>query len=156
MLYEEFFSRRYKKSVYKSLAEYDIFFRDFTPEEKLKLRQMLPIQTSMDPTAKFISDQKYGIWDQEALEKNQITTLDWLVWVDSSYSRKILDMSKVYICFRQDVLNVERIPIIRKEYGDIRSFMNYFYLYYQPKQSAKPADIERELKAYFGRLVKPN
>lgn len=155
-LYEEFFSRRYKKSIYKSLAEYDIFFRDFAPEEKLKLRQLLPRETSMDPTTKYVSDPKYGIWDQDALEKNQITTLDWLVWVDSSYSRKILDMSKVYICFRQDVLNVERIPIIRKEYGDIRSFMNYFYLYYQPRQSAKPADIERELKAYFGRLVRPN
>lgn len=155
-LYEEFFSRQYKKSVYKSLAEYDTFFRDFTLEEKGKLRQLLPSETSVDPTTKYISDPKYGIWDQDTLEKNQITTLGWLVWIDSSYSRKILDMSKVYICFRQDVLNVERIPIIRKEYGNIQNFRNYFYLYYQPKQSAKPADIERELKAYFGRLVRPN
>lgn len=155
-LYEEFFSRRYKKSVYKSLAEYDIFFGDFTAEEKLKLRQQLPYETSMDPTTKYISDPKYGIWDQDSLEKNQITTLEWLVWVDSSYSRKMLDMSKVYICFHQDVLNVKRIPIVRKEHGDINNFMNYFYLYYYPKQSAESSDVERELKDYFGRLVKSN
>lgn len=155
-LYEEFFSRRYKKSVYKSLAEYDIFFHDFTPEEKLKLRQLLPKETSMDPTARYISDPKYGIWDEEALKKNEVTTLDWLVWVDSSYSRKMLDMSKVYICFRQDVLNVERIPIVRKEHGDIHSYMNYFYLYYHPKQSAEPSEVEKQLRKYFRKLVKAN
>jgi len=153
-LYEEFFSRRYKKSVYKSLAEYDIFFRDFTKQEQLRLRQLLPRETSMDPTVRYISDPKYGIWDQEVLEQNRITSLKWLVWVDASYSRKMLDMSKVYICFRKDVLNVERVPIIRKEYGDINSFMNYFYLYYQPKSSAKPSDIEQELQSYFRRLIR--
>lgn len=154
ILYEEFFSRRYKKSVYKSLAEYDLFFHDFTTEEKIKLRQLLPKETSIDPTAKYVSDPKYGTWDQDMLEKNQITTLEWLVWVDPSYNRKMLDMSKVYICFQQDVLNVERIPIIRKEHGDIQNFMNYFYLYYRPKQSVKPSDVERELKAYLSKLAK--
>lgn len=155
-LYEEFFSRRYKKSVYKSLAEYDIFFHDFTAEEKIKLRQLLPNETSVDPAARYVSDPKYGTWDQDTLEQKQIYTLEWLVWVDSSYNRKMLDMSKVYICFQQDVLNVERIPIIRKEHGDIQNFMNYFYLYYRPKQSVKLSDIESELKAYFGRLVRPD
>ena len=159
ILYHEFFSRKYKKSVYKSLAEYDIFFSEFTPDEKARLRQLLPQVTQCNLVEHITDAPKYGFWEGKELKKTGLAEkLKCLMWVDASYSKKLLDVSKVYICFGQNTLNVERLPILKKDQENINTYGNYFYLYYEWKSpemgdASDNTMISKALIRYFKKLL---
>ena len=163
-LYDEYFSRQYKMSVYKTLVEFDVFFQDFSTAAKEQIRNKLPQITKASFVPKAIVSSKYGVWESEELKKIGVPFLDCLMWVDPSYTRKMLDMDKMYLLFSdKSIVNVERLPMIRNGNRTVNTGnLYYFYLYYHIDDSKIPsemgfskavAEIKEKLLEYFYKLT---
>jgi HD superfamily phosphohydrolases len=157
-LFRELFSRKYKKSLYKSLAEYDIFFADFTIAERQKIRNhFATISSSTEVRPEYLT---FGfVPDTEIKKMSEISDLDLsflkdMVWVDASYKQKKMDFRQIYCIFQDEKVTMERLDLLSKQAPVTNnSTKHYFYLYYEIdcKESRKDtADvIKKALHIYL-------
>lgn len=161
-LFKELFERRYKKSLYKSLAEYDLFFVDFTIEARQRIRNYLAtISSSPEMRPEYLS---FGfVPDKEIKNISETSGIDLsflrdLVWVDASYKQKKMDFRQIYCIFHDETVTMERLDLLSKQAPVTNnSTKHYFYLYYEidPKESKNDvADIiKKALHIYFYKVI---
>lgn len=130
----ELLRRKYKKSLFKSLAEYDMLFNSFSTEYKLRIFWIF--QESIDPNLSVKG--KYGITagtvkydllkdicDHSNIDINNIGSL---VWIDADYKRKKLDPKRTYIVFSNETTAMSKIELLNT--AAIQTKIEaYFYLY---------------------------
>jgi HD superfamily phosphohydrolase len=124
-LYSEFSSHKYKRSLFKSLADYDRYFSDFSESDKknimIFLKQKLKISGCIFDS--------YGYFKDKKLLKG----LKSLMWVDASLLLKEPNLKNIFINFSTtEILSLDKIPLLNA--NSIAKTKNYyFYIYYQPK-----------------------
>jgi len=153
-LYNEFSSRRYRASLYKSPVEFDLVFDKFDDIKKQEMRDHLErisivlsedekpeIRYNNKEAIKFITFLKYGEINSEVLgemqfEQKKLSDLvDNIIWVSSNPSLKRPSPSSIFITFNnkeKPVTTMDRLKILKLE--DFKFDQKYyFYLYYKEK-----------------------
>jgi len=134
-LYNEYKSRKYKKSLFKTLAEYDLFFIDFTPSEKDRLKIILA-------RGKGTEQKTYGDIETGFHVEYGINSL---LWIDANLSIKQVESGKIFINFGENKFyTLEQISILSEENVAKRD-NPYFYVYYnysENNQKVNPMSVE--------------
>lgn len=171
-LLEELFTRKYKKSLYKSLAEYDLYFEKYDKETKIKLQEYINSHLISSPSNSkpyIESSQKgqycVGYFKPKPIEqineklndlirkefpnndeKTEKLKLYNLVYVAVDYKRKQFDTLKAFIDMKDDIIPISQIPLLESQTDKAapNGFNTYFYLYY--KASSTPINPENESK----------
>lgn len=170
-LFEELISRKYHRSLYKSLAEYDLFFDCYSLTEKMEIRRQLEIISEIPPTDDLkatVESLKYGYIKKENLKKmksDEIALskiLEDMIWIASKPSIKRADPTKILIVFKKEdkIVSMDRLPILSSDDAPMDQ-NHYFYLYYKVK-SGLPKDVEdripeiikKALISYLDKLLK--
>lgn len=151
-LIDQLFSRKYNKSLYKSLAEYELVFNSFTEEQKLEALKKLKVQT--DSTKPLLSEFKSknlnsGYLKSDCVEKiNEIIksvvskegstseelniNLTEVLYVITEFKQKNLNPNKVYLDMGDEILPISQIPLLLESHiTNKNSKNNYFYIYYK-------------------------
>ena len=158
-LISEIMSRTYKHSLYKSLAEFDLFFENTTKEQMEDIVNSLATHT--DTEKPYLSNlekidqgstlNRYiaGYLDNDILEKinsrlNEYSQpeLNNILYVYANYKSKKLNVEKVYINVNGNIVTMDDIDILNKQSQiDLNNKKQYyFYLYYELKEEEKEVD----------------
>lgn len=136
-LLEELFTRSYKKSIWKSLAEYDIIFQKFNDKQKMNISNALSdiIREDM-PNVK----DKDGLFSAgflkqkfiDSLKQNpEFSGLNCLVYAKAGYSMKKTDVFNTFLLMGKEAVSMDRIQLLKnKDKITQRNTAHYFYLYY--------------------------
>lgn len=144
-LLEEYYTRNYKKSLWKSFAEYRIFFSEFSESEKTKLQELLKQYSK--PVMNL-----YGCFVDE-WEKEFITFgMKNVIWVDAKSNLKVLNPDSTCILFKDKTLNYRTVTLDKDV--QIEQELRLFYIYYEetslPLDSTKfKSFIRDQLKSFM-------
>lgn len=139
-LVEQLFSRRYYKSLYKSLAEFELVFSSFTENQKARALSKLRANTNYDMPSLKDDEFMAGYVNNESIEKiNKIVEekgknikLTQLLYIVTEFKQKRLDPNKVYFDMLNEILPLSQIPIISTNSIEReKNTYKYFYLYYE-------------------------
>ncbi|MCM1514667.1 MAG: HD domain-containing protein [Anaeroplasma bactoclasticum] len=171
-LIQELMERKYKSSLYKSLAEFDLFFEQTTDEQMTKIVNMLRKRTdeSMPLLGRYedIQDvKKYssGYLVESIIEKINSDLKDkfpkirlkTLLYICVEYKMKTLKTEKIYINMGDKVVTMSDINLLEKQSKVNESNKNYFYFYYEiedikidnkAKESEEDTNMEELEKTY--------
>lgn len=126
MLLDELLTRKYKVSLWKSFAEYNLFFSDFSDSEKDSLFRLMKDNS-------VCSSGKYGYLNPEWSQKFHEFGLDNVVWVEAVYKIKKFDSNKIYFAFKDRVLTFGTATSASADQNI--EHHNFFYIYYIPSKS---------------------
>lgn len=165
VLLTELFTRNYKISLYKSLAEYDLFFEKYDQTTKNKLKEYVSSQLidSNKPTIKVNPkngkfSHNVGYFKNNELSKineklkniieanclNEAGQKEYynlkvkeLVYVSAGYKMKQLETLKTFIDMKDDIVPISQIPLLEAQTKkhEQNTSNPYFYLYYQVDES---------------------
>ncbi len=146
----ELLSRKYKNSLWKSLAEYDLLFEEFTDLNKQKILHFFAQNIEKEKpnvfngnyyTAGFIREELLSFLKKS---NSLIDEVKNIIFVAASYSRKYTDIYNTFILINNDVVPMDRIQILTdKIKTSYRNTPYYFYLYYDTFSNDK-ISIEAE------------
>lgn len=123
-LLEEYYTRNYKKSLWKSFAEFNIFFSSFTSSEKNRLYNFLLANSSNE-----MADQ-FGYLNMDGMQKEFIKYgMQNVVWVKAGNENKLLDLDKTHISFKNSTFNLR--TVMKDDSTKIESQSLFFYIYYE-------------------------
>lgn len=160
-LCNELFNRRYKISLYKSLAEYDLVFQVFSDKEKIAAKQFFfdhcdtekyPYISGSQMKAGFFNDSLLEIIKKDKNLKN----ITRIVIVDASYSVKLTDVNNVFIKFNNNVAAISEIPLLSNQISKIGDTNQYFYIYFETDEldCEKVNSESRHLKQVLVEIIK--
>ncbi len=130
---KEYYTRKYKKSLWKSYAEFNIFFSGFTDAEKKELLKQFE-QNSSYQLAK-----QYGYLSESWEKAFNSFGLKNVVWVNGDSKLKHLDPDKTYVRFKdisltyRTVDSIDNVRLIEK--------LNLFYIYYDAIDESHAVNI---------------
>ena len=167
-LVEQLFSRKYNRSLYKSLAEFELVYDAFTIKQKSDALKTLQLKT--DPAKPFLG-KKMGkeyfagyLKNSAVKEINDIVNTVWgktneinisqIVYVVTEFKQKMLNPNNVYLDMMDEVLPISQIPILSKNHiANMGSKGKYFYLYYKEESGnttpEKTRCIKEAIRKYF-------
>lgn len=164
-LIEQLFSRVYNRSLYKSLAEFELVFDSFTSEQKLDALKKL--QALTDSTKPFLGDKKkknylagylksdavveinenIKVLAEAAGEHLQEINLSQVVYVVTEFKQKMLNPNNVYLDLIDEILPISQIPLLFKNnIANKGAIEKYFYLYYKDDDSNMSPEKTRIIK----------
>lgn len=143
-LFNEYYTRKYKKSLWKSYAEFSMFFSGFTNEE-VRLIYYKLVESSHGDERKnygYISGDVENVFLECGMQN--------VVWVNGDVKHKTLQPDRVFVLFNEGVFTYRTIS----SSNDIRFYTktDIFYLYYETVEG-KEVDVKR-LKEFFGNVTK--
>ena len=141
-LLKEYYTRKYKKSLWKSSAEFEIFFGNFSVKEKEQLFNLI-MSNSRDGIG-----NKFEYFSEEWENRFEQLGMKNVVWVNGSSKIKELKEDETYIAFKDGVYSLKTVSI-GKQRED--TTLKLFYLYYEPMAK----DLERrKIRAFFKEELK--
>jgi len=166
-LCRELLERKYKFSLYKSLAEYDLLFESFTDKERESILEYID-QHKRDDRPQVLDDSVVmaGYLDDEilnALRKCEgLSGLTSMVFARVNYKEKTMDANETFIeIYPEKVATISEIPLLARRVSRAAAVKNYyFYLYYETTcptatERKKEAALLRDaVKAYFTEMCK--
>lgn len=175
-LFKEIVNRTYKKSVYKSLAEFELFFEDYREDKKKRLIKLFDefleapyIETNNGEDGKYLSgyfnkvalsaindeirkeyeNAKNSDYEDKAYNKKcKDLELTELVYVSAGYKMKQLETLNTYIAMKDESVPISQIPILEEQTkkAEQKSGNYYFYLYYSTNKSKDYLSQGEEIK----------
>lgn len=137
-LCEDLFSRKYMRSLYKSLAEFDLLFERITSDERMDMKSYLNNNLSdTSPGYAFKEAQRIGYLKEsivESIKDNANHRLDHIteiVYVDADYKYKILNTDETFIDLKGSIATLGEIPLLSNKSRIDSDITYYFYLYYR-------------------------
>lgn len=161
-LCEELLSRKYKRSLFKSLAEFDLLFEDFTDEQKVRLKRKMEaavdkknlwVIENTNVTGGFFKDEIV----EELKQQGRISNVTDIVYVDASYKRKYLNTRETFVVIHGEAISVDKILLTDKRKLDENNNPAYFYLYYNSttetieERKREKEDIIKAIREYAKR-----
>jgi len=147
-LIDQLLRRNYRISLYKSLAEYDHLFSDFSVKDKRAIHNWLGDHTD-EPNK--IEDKQLmtigGFVEQNMLNEikkiaqEELDIIEDLVWVDSGYWKKEMNPRDVYIVFpgeRHEHTLLGDIELFKDKLLKDEERAHYFYIYYSIRKDMLP------------------
>ncbi len=177
-LLEELFSRKYKKSLYKSLAEYDLYFEKYDKSTKLQLQKyinsnLISYSENGKPYIRSLKEKEFsvGYFDQTAIDQinekikesinqeiqtnnhtsdnvKEIKLCD-MVYVAVDYKRKQFDSLKAFVDMKDDIVPISQIPLLESQTSKTNPNGTNTYFYIYYKTLSSNTDSETE-----GKLIK--
>lgn len=135
-LLREYYTRNYKKSLWKSYAEFEILFSDFSNDEKRKLLELFKTYSTNQ-----IFDQ-YGYLDSSWESEFNSFGMKNVVWVNGDSKLKALNPDSTSILFSDDIILNYRTVAIEKDIQTEQKLM-LFYLYYNIVDGYKQVDKDK-------------
>lgn len=145
-LCDELLSRTYKRSLYKSLAEYDLLFEPFTVEQRLDIKSYLADHSRQDRprllddgiiTAGYLDDELL-----KQLEEYGVSGIVSLVFVDASYRSKKNNPHDTLIVMGKEIVSIDRIPLLARNMAAPESTAHYVYFYFETDETSGKQDKE--------------
>ena len=164
-LIEQLFSRAYNRSLYKSLAEFELVYDSFTVEQKLDALKKLQAQT--DSTKPFLGDKKKKNYLAGYLKSDAVAEInekikciaeatEWhaqeinlsqVVYVVTEFKQKMLNPNNVYLDMIDEILPISQIPLLSKNHiANKGAKEKYFYLYYKDDNAETSPEKTRFIK----------
>lgn len=122
-LLNEYYTRTYKRSLWKSFAEYGIFFSDFSDSEKMKLYDLI-----LKYARGAVIDQ-YGYFNDEWESAFNRFGMQNVVWVNADSKLKVLNPDNTCILFKDATLNYRTVTLEKDV--QIEQKLSLFYIYYE-------------------------
>lgn len=160
-LCEELLSRKYKVSLYKSLAEYDLLFESFTETQRDNIRIYLCDHIRQDmPLVMEEGDILAGYLDENImseLKKNKgLDNIGGIVCVCASYKANKLNVDETFIEMNEgSVAPISEIPLLSDRVTQSKNSTYYFYLYYDTstkdikERRRESLSLKEAIKTYF-------
>lgn len=148
-LLQEFFTRQYRVSIWKSYSEFRQFFDFLTAYQKEQLRKIVSLNSNCNVKTKG-EQYQYGYFSGEWKVKLEELGFYSPIWVNASSKMKNIDVAKTYIQFKDKTLTYKYA--LSDENSQIIKPLNFFYLYYRAKPNSTP-DI-RGLKDFLFNKIK--
>lgn len=163
-LCNELLCRKYKISLWKSLAEYDLIFEVFSESEKLQIKNFLAF--NIQDTLPYVFDKGFsaGYIDKKILTilRNQYSCFKKvknIVFVEASYKQKNTDPHNTFVIMNNEVAPMDKIPLLVDRIKlSQRNTSHYFYLYYDLVQGEALSSLDHEqlqcsLKDFFEKNI---
>ena len=163
-LCNELLCRKYKISLWKSLAEYDLIFEAFSENEKLEIKNFLA--GNVEITLPYVYDKGFsaGFINKILLTilKNQyncFSKVKNMVFVEASYKQKNTDPHNTFVIMNNEVAPMDKIPLLVDRIKiSQRNTSHYFYVYYDLLECQLISKQEHEqlkccLKDFFERNI---
>lgn len=168
-LVEQLFSRVYNKSLYKSLAEFELVFNSFTVDQRLDALKKLRLKT--DTAKPLLGGKKTytaGYLNAKAINEingiieglapnndKQTCTIKELLYVVTEFKQKQLDPNSVYLDFVDEILPISQIHLLSSNRIETQKIKNqYFYLFYKCDGVETPGEvgvIKEAIKKYLSK-----
>ncbi|MDR2720415.1 MAG: HD domain-containing protein [Nitrososphaerota archaeon] len=132
-LLTEYFTRNYKTSLWKSYAEYNIFFSFLSDIEKRNLEKLLFTKSTKPDFT------QYGYFEKEWADKLKTFGLQNVVWVNTNSKLKALNPDNTCILFNETTLNYRTVTL-SQDIPDPQK-MEFFYLFYE-KSSGHNVNVD--------------
>lgn len=147
-LFREFVCRKYKVSLYKSLAEYDLLFETFSLDEKFSAKRTLLNHCTLDLLSVGGGQLSAGYLDKYILSQvknhSDLANIQNIIFVDASYSEKKIDVNNTFIRFNDSsIAAISEIPLLSNKISKVGKTNHYFYLFFDTKSST-PNEIKHE------------
>jgi len=150
-LCNELLERNYKKSLYKSLAEYDLLFEQYNEKQRSKIHSLLRENTDKSKPFVSIGNEILGGYVDSILDNlkeedkgKHLSNITHLIFVDASYKLKRLNPSKIFIVFNDGTSSLDKIPLLNDQLKtSLNSTADYFYLYFS-SSSCNSDDVREE------------
>lgn len=167
-LYDELFSRKYKYSIYKSLAEFDLLFQNFSDENKMLIRKLFldNIEESVCCLDNDKREKKAGYLKENFIIDlkdfavhnglDYINYLKDIVFVEATYKAKPINPHNTLIVMGDRVAAMEEIPLLKdKSFAIPKNTSYYFYLYYTVESTCdvEIAVVTLEMKEMLRKYV---
>lgn len=164
VLCQELLTRKYKISLYKSLAEYDLMFESFPTYVRMDIKQYLFDHCDRElPCVNAAEGVSAGYLQLEIMKElwslGMPESVTSLIYVDASYKAKRIDTDKTFIVMKQDeVVSVSEIPLLSERVVKSGNTSYYFYLYCGMAAEAEVNQhtleaIKGALKTHFKNIV---
>lgn len=160
-------TRKYHKSLYKSLAEFELFFEEFNLEDKqklvLKLKQIMGRVKLLELSSN--EREEVGYFSEAELKKlNEALNcgtlkVEELVCVFAKYKMKQIKTKEVYINMGDEIVTISQIPLLEVQSSKpLESQDNqYFYLYYKTNRNELTKEefeaVKIAVKKYFRSII---
>ncbi len=163
-LCNELLCRKYKISLWKSLAEYDLIFEAFSENEKLQIKNFLAENVETSLPCVFDKGFSAGYFNQMLLtilkkEHSFFSKVKNMVFVEASYKQKNTDAHNTFVIMNNEVAPMDKIPLLvdRVKLSQ-RNTSHYFYIYYDFLQGQSVSKQEHEqlkqsLKNFFEKNI---
>lgn len=163
-LCNELLCRKYKISLWKSLAEYDLTFEVFSENQKLQIKNFLA--ENVENTLPCVFDKGFsaGFINQALLTilKNEyccFSKIKNIVFVEASYKQKNTDVHNTFVIMNHEVAPIDKMPLLVDRIKvSQRNTSHYFYIYYDLLQDQSISKQEHEqlkqsLKNFFEKNI---
>ena len=166
-LIDQLFSRKYNKSLYKSLAEFELVFDSFTAELKESALNKLKAQT--DSAKPFLGETKSKNFNSGYIKPDGVRRINALIkeniqnggcspenlnieltevsYVVTEFKQKMLNPNKVYLDMGDEILPISQIPLLFEPHiANKGAKENYFYIYYKDNEEGNSPFKTRFIK----------
>lgn len=137
-LCEDLFSRKYMRSLYKSLAEFDLLFERISSDERMDMKTFLNNSLSdTSPCYVFREAQRIGYLNESIVKSikgsanNRLEHITEIVYVDADYKYRILNTDETFIDLKGSIATLGEIPLLANKSCIDSDITYYFYLYYR-------------------------
>lgn len=142
---KEYYTRKYKKSLWKSYAEFNIFFSDFTDSEKKNVFNQLMQNSS------YCLPKQYGYLSDDWEHEFNTYGLKNVVWVNGDSKLKFLNPDDTYILFKDCALTYRTVDFDNNT--QVLEKLNLFYIYFDYVDENKTID-KKGLKSFLSSKIK--
>ena len=134
VLCQEFFSRRYKISLCKSLAEVDVLFSALLNSEKIIFKKHLSEHCRMDFPYLGTDSISAGYLTTDILdalkELGASEQIKDVIYLDASFKVGKSNADETFIVMKNEVIPLSAVSLLSKQDLDTDNTEHYFYLYY--------------------------
>ena len=147
----ELLERKYKRSMYKSLAEFDRFFDRFNSEnKKIICMELFKTIDSSLPFSKFDSGEYSGgyitkvLKELKRLDQINLTKIKNLVIVKAGYKINHLEDSKTFLIFKNETITTSQIPMLKNNRDISEQQMSYYFYLYYSTENTNEEELDKE------------
>lgn len=154
-LCRDLFTRKYRLSLYKSLAEFDLLFEEISPNKRKHVKKFIRRNLSKkeDGFPLPLENRRAGYLSKDFIDQlknkagGKLDKIIDIVYVDASYESKRIDANKTLIVMKKnEIASLGEIPLLSREPKAQFDSAYYFYLYYRTEST--PDEYLEESKAF--------
>ena len=163
----EIVNRKYKKSLFKSLPEYDVLFERLSPKQKRMMNDrfkdaVISNDASVSPVAHTlyldenrivyetpISEYSAGFVSRsliDAILKEDSEKISNLVWISAQYKEKRLNLYSTFLIYKDATTTLNRIDLLSNSIAQPNiDTSHYFYLYFDVRDGEEEEKVRKIL-----------
>ena len=131
----ELFTRKYRKSAWKSLAEFEVLFRDLSRSERMALLDALKDHSVRDEDDDDL--RWYGFFDTGWSSEFARAGMNDVVWVSADLTIRTLDPDSTFVLLKDQPYRLRDLAPV--DLSPVES--SAFYLYYRPSRPDADLDL---------------